>query len=149
MRPLPLVAVLMLLAACGSGGGAGGAMAPSSPAPVPSPGPAPATGDLGVRALPGYSVRIRQVGSATAGSPLTIRAAVTPAAGMPAAAAVEAAIAEEEPVDWIAASPDGEGEWSWTGVVPAVLPGCRAWIRVTDAEGNQGQSGTEDFALRP
>jgi hypothetical protein len=138
---------LFLLASCG---GDGDGM-PSLPVTgqVASPGPSRDPLDLGRRALPGYEVGIRQLGPAQAGSPLTITASIIPESGLAQAVLVEAALGAEEPATWTAGTAIDDGTWAWTGSLPADLAGQRAWLRVTDADGNVSQSGAQDFRLAP
>lgn len=143
--PHLFVPAILLLAACGGGGG------PSLPA-TPAPPAPPLPHDrhaLGSRSVPGYAIAVRQVGLAVVGQPLTISATITPEPGMAAPVLVEAAVAAEEPTGWTAGIAVADGSWTWTTTLPADLAGQRAWLRISDADGNQSQSGAEDFALVP
>lgn len=137
-RPSCLAACLLLLAACGGGGGGG------SSGDLPA-GSTPRV--LGSRAVPGYTLQVNQVDPALGGHGLTVTVAADPDQAPPAT--VEAAISASEPATWIAGSQDAAGIWSWTVTLPADLAGLRAWVRVTDAEGNVSQSGAQDFGLSP
>lgn len=123
-----LVAVLALTAAC-SGGGGGGS----------GPGTGPGTAiSLGEREVPGYKLAVSRDGG-------LVTLAVTPLDGAAAPASVEALIGAEADWDLAVAGQDfGGNRYAWT--IPTGGTG-RVWVRITDAEGDEMESGYEDFAL--
>lgn len=139
---------LLLLAACGGGGGGGASGGlPAAPAPAPSPAASPFAQVLGSRAVPGYTLAVTQLGPARGGQGLTVTVAVANDPDQAPPVQVEAALAVAEPEAWTSGTPGDAGTWSWIVTLPADPTGLRAWVRVTDAEGNVSQSGAQDFAL--
>ncbi|MDA3959797.1 MAG: hypothetical protein PF961_03330 [Planctomycetota bacterium] len=100
------------------------------------------------RALPGYQLALRQDGAAVPGQPVALQLRVTPQLGAGQPAVVEAAVSVAEPTQWYSASAGANGEQQWSLAVPEQPGVARAWIRITDAAGNQSQTGLWDFALR-
>jgi len=136
------VIAVLLCAGCGSGSGSGGSVPPADTG---------SANEIGSRALPGYTVRLTSIFTITAGGSLTVEIQMTPDSGQTAPAMVESAVGVEEPLAWVAAlpKPGAVNTWTWSGTLPADLQGLRAWVRVSDAEGNVSQSGGQDFALEP
>lgn len=147
LHAILLPVAILILAACGSDGGAGSGPLPASPVAVADPMAPVTPGDLGSRAVPGYSIQVRQLGPAVAGQPLTIAASIIPEAGLGLPALVEAAVSADEPGVWTAGVQAADGSWTWTATLPADLTGQRAWLRLTDADGNVAETGFTDFPL--
>lgn len=131
---------LVLLGCGGSGGGEDGNN---------DGGTVVVTGtQLGMRAVPGFSIEVLSPVQVQAGATLTVQATVKPDAGVAPPVQVEAAIGTVEPTLWTAGTLSG-GIWTWTVTLPANLTDQRVWVRLVDADGNSAASGGADFALLP
>lgn len=138
-----LAVVAMLCTACGGGG------SDSSDDSTTTTPPPVTQADLGTRLVPGFAVQVERLADAPAGM-MTVRAVITPDAGMSAPATVEAAIATQLPVsaDWVAGAADPALANAWTWTTSATIPAdLHVWVRVTDVDGNTASSGAQDFAL--
>jgi len=144
MRLALILATLLLCAGCGSGDAEPAAATGSG-----KPGGGNVSTELGSRGLPGYTVRILSIAPIIAGGSLAVEVQLTSYSSQAAPALIEAAVGVEEPAVWTAAvvKPGAASTWTWSGPLPGDLSGLRAWVRVSDAEGNVSQSGGQDFAL--
>lgn len=114
-------------------------------------GSTPPAASIGSRAVPGYLISVDEVSAIVAGQGFTFQATITGDAGAAAVTTVEAAIEINEPDVWVSGTPvPGRADtWRWTTALPADLTDQRAWLRITDADGNMCQSGFSDFDLMP
>lgn len=144
MRTRGFIFAFLIITGCTSAGG--GDSESSSPDTAVPP---PVDTVLGTRAVPGFALTVSYPEALIPGTTRTVEVHVVPDAESAVATMVEARLSSTPEATWLAGTPvpGSAHTWGWVFTVPADLTHQRVWVRITDAAGNVGETGTSDFAL--